>query len=186
MSARVLLVVDVQHDFADPKGSLYVPGGEHVAAAVPDLMADGGGYDAVVASRDWHNPLPDTNEGHFDQWPVHCVAGTWGAELAFATDHRMSIVNKGVGRADYSAFQGRGSITGLDMRTLLLGGQRLETVDIVGLATDHCVRATVLDALERLPGMRVRVLTRYCAGVDAAASAAALEEMAAAGAEVVR
>jgi nicotinamidase/pyrazinamidase len=147
-------------------------------------------YALVVASRDWHQPDHD-NGGHFavgaepdfvDTWPAHCVAGTPGAEYdpgldtAAVTHH----VKKGQGVPAYSVFEG----TTDDGRTVaeLLTERGILDVDIAGIATDYCVRASALDAIEH--GRRVRILTDLVAGVAPASSDAALAELAHAGAEL--
>jgi nicotinamidase/pyrazinamidase len=183
---KALLIVDVQNDFTEG-GALGVTGGDRAAEGITrHLAAHAGDYDAVIASRDWHDPGND-NGGHFsetpdfvDSWPVHCVADTTGAEYdplldtAGITHH----VRKGQGRPDYSAFQGT-TETGSSLGELL-EELTVTEVDVVGIATDHCVRASVLDALDS--GVKVRVLTELVAGVGEDSSAAALTEVEAAGA----
>ncbi|WP_413333407.1 isochorismatase family protein [Brevibacterium sp. GP-SGM9] len=185
---RALLIVDVQNDFTEG-GALGVAGGDRVAEQVTRHLADHAAeYAAIVASRDWHEPDSD-NGGHFsdapdfvDTWPVHCVAGTTGAEYdpLLTTGPITRHVAKGQGRPDYSAFQGT-TETGEHLGDLL---RRLtiNEVDVVGIATDHCVRATVLDALDA--GLDVTVLSELIAGVGPDSSAAALTEMEAAGATI--
>ncbi len=186
--AKALLIVDVQNDFTEG-GALAVAGGDNVAVEISRFLADeADGYDAVIASRDWHDADND-NGGHFsdapdfvDTWPPHCVAGTEGAEY----DHLLSTeavthhVRKGQGTPAYSAFEGT-TDTGQRLGELLddLG---VAEVDVVGIATDHCVRASVLDALAA--GKSVRVLHDLVAGVGVDSSARALEEMKSAGAEI--
>jgi nicotinamidase/pyrazinamidase len=147
-----LVVVDVQNDFADPHGSLYVEGGDDVVGRVNDEVA--AAHDAgatVVYTQDWHPP--DTP--HFAKdggiWPVHCVAGTWGAELHPDLVVEGENVRKGTGGEDgYSGFtmadpvSGETSSTGL---APLLESHGVERVVVVGLATDYCVKATALDGL---------------------------------------
>lgn len=183
---RALLVVDVQNDFC-PGGSLAVEGGDDVAARITGwLAAEGGRYDLVVATMDWHPAPGATPFAHFsdspdyrDTWPPHCVQGTRGAELhpALGLPAGTVVVRKGQGSAAYSGFEG----TDEGGRPLaeVLGDAGIEAVDVVGLATDHCVRATALDA-ERL-GFDVRVLTALVAGVAPDTTAAALAELDAAG-----
>ena len=193
-----LIVVDVQNDFCED-GALAVAGGAATAAAITEhLSASAGRYALVVATRDWHAPPPDTNDGHFAldgapdyvaTWPVHCVENTSGAE--YHPDLRLPVgvvhVLKGEGRQDYSGFSGRaldaGSVTGADLTlagTLLHNG--IERVDVVGLATDHCVCATALDALAA--GFVVRVLTDLTAAVSAPTVISALTRLASAGADL--
>ncbi|ROQ55937.1 nicotinamidase/pyrazinamidase [Rathayibacter sp. PhB152] len=183
-----LLIVDVQNDFTEG-GALAVAGGTRVAEAITaHLVASVGRYTTVLASRDWHDGDSD-NGGHFaaepdylDTWPVHCVAGTAGAEYhpALAVDAVDVHIRKGQGRPSYSAFEGTAD-DGAPVPALLerLGVTEL---DVVGLATDHCVRASALDA--RAAGLEVRVLSDLVAGVSPEASAAALRELTEAGVRV--
>jgi nicotinamidase/pyrazinamidase len=154
------------------------------------LLAHAADYDIIVASRDWHDPDSD-NGGHFARgepdhvqtWPVHCVAGSAGADydpgldVASVTHH----VKKGQGSPAYSLFEG----TTDDGTTVeeLLDRYGIVDIDVTGIATDYCVRASALDAIAR--GRHVRVLTDLVAGVDAGSSDAALAELAHAGAELV-
>lgn len=188
---RALLIVDVQNDFTEG-GALGVDGGAAVAARITEhLAAHAGDYGLVAASRDWHDGGND-NGGHFATsaapdftvtWPVHCVAGTPGAEYHPALDTAAIDVHvkKGQGRPAYSAFQG----TTDDGRSLaeVLQERGVTDLDVVGIATDYCVRASALDAFES--GERVRVLTDLIAGVAPETSAAALEEFRAVGVETV-
>ena len=142
----------------------------------------------IVASRDWHHAEGD-NGGHFhpepdfvDTWPVHCVGGTEGAEYdpGFDTSAVTHHVKKGQGVPAYSLFEG----TTDDGETVahLLEENGVVDVDIAGIATDYCVRASALDAIEH--GRHVRILTDLVAGVAAESSDAALAELAHAGAEL--
>lgn len=187
---KALFIVDVQNDFTEG-GALGVEGGDAVAERITEYVkAHADDYELVVASRDWHHPDHD-NGGHFaveaepdfvDTWPAHCVAGTPGAEYdpgldtAAVTHH----VKKGQGVPAYSVFEG----TTDDGRTVaeLLTERGILDVDIAGIATDYCVRASALDAIEH--GRRVRILTDLVAGVAPASSDAALAELAHAGAEL--
>ncbi|HHU10158.1 MAG TPA: isochorismatase family protein [Intrasporangiaceae bacterium] len=179
-TTRALLVVDVQNDFCEG-GSLAVEGGHAVAAGVSDLINGEHPYDLVIASRDWHEP-DSSNGGHFDDWPAHCVQGTPGAEYAPQLDTAGIDVHvrKGQGAPAYSAFEG----TTEDGRTLLevLSEAGVTDLDICGIATDYCVRASALDA--RGADLRVRLLDGLHAGVAADTSATALTEMRTAGVEV--
>lgn len=174
---RALLVVDVQNDFCEG-GSLAVAGGSAVAAGVTDLLRRDHGYDLVIASRDWHDP-DSGNGGHFDEWPVHCVSGTPGAEYAPGLDSTLVDVHirKGQGRPAYSAFEG----TADDGRTLaqVLRDAGVDELDVCGIATDYCVRASSLDA--RAEGLTVRLLPGLHAGVAPDTSERALAELAEAG-----
>ncbi len=188
---RALLIIDVQNDFTEG-GALGVDGGAAVAAGITAHLREAGDdYALVIASRDWHDAEGD-NGGHFARdadpdfvttWPVHCVAGTAGAEYHPALDAGAVDVHvrKGQGVPAYSIFEG----TTEDGRTLaqLLDERGIDAVDVVGIATDYCVRASALDALGA--GRSVRVLEGLVAGVAAESSRAALAELAAAGAEVV-
>lgn len=182
---KALLIVDVQNDFTEG-GALGVTGGDRVAEGITrHLAANAGDYDAIIASRDWHDADND-NGGHFsdtpdfvDSWPVHCVADTTGAEFdpLLETAAITHEVRKGQGKPDYSAFQGI-TETGSSLGELL-DELTVTEVDVVGIATDHCVRASVLDA--RAAGVDVRVLTDLIAGVGEESSATAVSEMEAAG-----
>ncbi len=187
-TARALLVVDVQNDFCEG-GSLAVTGGLAVASAISEYLAVNADlYDAVVASRDWHEP-GSTNGGHFAEepgeldfatrWPAHCLAESHGADYAqgldvgFLTHH----IKKGTGEPAYSMFQGFDP----DGRPVvdLLRSLRVTEVDVVGIATDHCVRATSLDA--RAYDFDVRLLEDLAAGVAPDTVASARTEMRKAG-----
>lgn len=189
---RGLVIVDVQNDFCEG-GSLAVTGGAEVAGRILDHLADRGDrYDVIVATRDWHVHPGDhfsDDPDYVDSWPPHCVAGADGARfhpaldpdggLALALDE---VFSKGQRSAGYSGFEGRGLVSGRSLHDWLREHD-ITDVDVVGLATDHCDRATALDA--RRLGYEVRLLTDLCAGVDADATRAALEEMAAAGVDLV-
>lgn len=156
-----LLVVDVQNDFADPGGALYVRGGEQTVPVVNRLVEEARAAGApVLYSQDWHPPRTP----HFDidggLWPVHCVAGTWGAELHPALVVDGPVVRKGSGGEDgYSAFSVRDPETGEQEATelgSLLRACGVRRVVVVGLARDVCVTATALDA--RRLGYEVEVV----------------------------
>ncbi|MGJ8722197.1 MAG: isochorismatase family protein [Salinibacterium amurskyense] len=186
-----LFIIDVQNDFTEG-GALGVDGGAAVAAGITDyLRANPDRYDVVIASRDWHD-ADNSNGGHFatdaapnfvDTWPVHCVAGTSGAEYHPALD--TSLVNehvrKGQGVPAYSIFEG----TTDDDETLpaLLARLGVHTIDVVGIATDYCVLASALDAAGS--GREVSVLTELVAGVAPESSTAALATMAESGITLV-
>jgi nicotinamidase/pyrazinamidase len=146
-----LVVVDVQHDFASPDGSLYVEGGEQVVAVANrevERALEAGA--AVVYTQDWHPP----STPHFDtdggDWPVHCVRDTWGAELHAELLVEGPIVRKGAGGEDgYSGFSVRDPQTGEEERTeldRLLRERGVEEVVVIGLAQDVCVKETAFDA----------------------------------------
>ncbi|MBO1737478.1 isochorismatase family protein [Leifsonia sp. TF02-11] len=188
---KALFIIDVQNDFTEG-GALGVDGGAAVAAGITEyLRAHGDEYTIVLASRDWHDADND-NGGHFatdaepdfvTTWPVHCVAGTTGAEYHPALDtSRVGYhIRKGQGVPAYSIFEGR-TDAGSSVHNLL-DEHGIDTVDVAGIATDYCVRASALDALEH--GQRVRVLTSLVAGVAPGSSDAALAELAHAGAELI-
>ncbi|OJX74443.1 MULTISPECIES: isochorismatase family protein [unclassified Leifsonia] len=188
---KALFIIDVQNDFTEG-GALGVAGGAAVAERLTRYLAEHGDeYTIVLASRDWHDGDTD-NGGHFataaepdfvDTWPAHCVAGTAGAEYHPALDtSRVDYhVLKGQGVPAYSIFEGR-TEAGSTVHNLL-DEHGIDTVDVAGIATDYCVRASALDALAQ--GQHVRVLTGLVAGVAAESSDAALAEMAHAGAELV-
>ncbi len=184
---RALFIIDIQNDFTEG-GALAVAGGDAVAAGVHAFLEQNpDAYDCVFASRDWHDPDSD-NGGHFalsgepdyaTTWPVHCVAGTPGAEYhpALRLPGHVIAIRKGQGEAGYSIFDGVSE--GGEKLSELLISNGVTDVDIVGLATDHCVRASGLDALEH--GQHVRVLTDLVAGVGEASTEVALAELAHAG-----
>lgn len=195
--SRALLVVDIQNDFTEG-GALAVAGGAEVARRVSAYLAEHRAeYALVLASRDWHNAEGD-NGGHFaapgeapnftTTWPVHCVAGTEGAEFhpALTLAPGDGYVYKGSGIPAYSLFEGvPGDAAGpLAAEPALPIAEYLREagitgVDVVGIATDHCVRATALDA--RSAGLEVRVLSDLIAGVAPEPSRHALSELRAAG-----
>jgi nicotinamidase/pyrazinamidase len=184
VTSRALLVVDVQNDFCEG-GSLAVGGGSQVARRITDHLADhGDAYDIVVATRDWHED-PGTHfsddPDYRDSWPPHCVAGTAGAQFHpdLDTSRIDVVVSKGQRSAAYSGFEG--AVGGKSLATILADAE-VRQVDICGLTTDYCVRATALDAA-RL-GFDVRVLADLCAGVAPDSTAAALAEMETVGVEV--
>ncbi len=164
-----LIVVDVQNDFADPAGSLYVRGGEEIVPPVNAQIDEALAAGALVAyTQDWHPPTTPHFQKDGGIWPVHCVAGTWGAELHADLHVEGPIVKKGSGGEDgYSGFSVRDPRSGeVDATQLesLLRSAGAERVVIAGLATDYCVVETVLDA-ERL-GHRAAVLRSMIRAVD--------------------
>jgi len=185
-SGDALLIVDVQHDFC-PGGALAVPEGDQV---IPVLRRLAERFDAlgrpVYASRDWHPPDSTHFEVNGGVWPVHCVQGTDGARLR--GDLRLPgsamIVTKGHRRNDegYSAIVGEVGGRGTLLEDLQARG--IDHLVVGGLATDYCVKHSVLDALRN--GIAVTVLTDAIRAVDVAAGdgARALDEMSAAGAEL--
>jgi nicotinamidase/pyrazinamidase len=175
---RALIVVDVQNDFCEG-GSLAVPGGAFVAGSISERLAAGAGdYAHVVASQDHHIDPGAHFSAHpdfVDTWPPHCVAGSGGADFhpALDTSRVEAVFRKGEHAAAYSAFEGTDE-SGTPLADWLR--QRGVTgLDIVGIATDHCVRATAADAVAN--GLGARVLLGLTAGVAPDSTARALNEM---------
>jgi nicotinamidase/pyrazinamidase len=178
---RALIIVDVQNDFCEG-GSLAVDGGAAVARRISALLAGDPGYDHVVATKDHHI---DPGE-HFSEtpdyrlsWPRHCEAGTPGAEFHPQLDAGAveAVFTKGEYAAAYSGFEGADAAgTGL---ADWLRSRDVDAVDVVGIATDYCVKATAADALTN--GFATRVLLDLTAGVAPDSTAAAVESLRAAG-----
>ncbi len=179
---RALIVVDVQNDFCEG-GSLAVTGGAAVAAAISAyLAAEGSKYAHVVASRDYHIDPGDHFSSHPDfagTWPPHCVAGTPGAR--FHPDLDLSrieaVFSKGAHAAAYSGFESTDE-AGTPLAAWLRE-RGVDALDVAGIATDYCVRATALDAARE--GFATRVLLPLTAGVDPVTTGEALAAMKAAG-----
>ncbi|MET7310521.1 isochorismatase family protein [Streptomyces sp. NPDC005571] len=186
---RALIVVDVQNDFCEG-GSLAVAGGADVAAAITDLIGEAqAGYRHVVATRDHHVDPGDHFSEHPDfqhSWPTHCVAGTEGVGFhpnfapAVASGAIDAVFDKGAHAAAYSGFEGLDE-NGVGLARWLRD-RGVTEVDVVGIATDHCVRATALDAVRE--GFTTHVLLDLTAGVAAATTGQALEELRGAGVEL--
>ena len=163
---NALILVDIQNDFL-PGGALAVPHGDEVIAVANRVATT---FDLVVATQDWHPPVTPHFAKDGGIWPVHCVADTWGAELhpSLALPGDAPRVRKGVNGEDgYSGFTTRDPVTGETARTELDGLLKtagVTRVTVVGLATDYCINATALDAIEL--GYRVNVLVDACAAVD--------------------
>ncbi|MET8680459.1 isochorismatase family protein [Streptomyces sp. NPDC004647] len=186
---RALIIVDVQNDFCEG-GSLGVAGGADVAAAITDLVAEApAGYRHVVASRDLHiepgehfSERPDYERS----WPPHCVAGTEGSSFhpnfapAVASGAIDAVFEKGAYTGAYSGFEGTDE-NGTSLADWLRAHHVTE-VDVVGIATDHCVRATALDAVRE--GFATHVLLDLTAGVAEHTTERALEELRQAGVEL--
>jgi nicotinamidase/pyrazinamidase len=189
-SPRALIIVDVQNDFCEG-GSLAVVGGAEVARSITEHVRDHAGvYDHVVATADWHI---DPGE-HFSQtpdyvrtWPVHCVAQSEGAafhaNLGGALDQVDAVFRKGEYAAAYSGFEGRGDDAARSTLADWLRERGVSHVDVVGIATDHCVRATALDA--RREGLDATVLLDLTAGVARGTTDSALHDLSEAGVELV-
>ena len=175
--ARALVIVDVQNDFCEG-GSLAVAGGAAVAAGI-SLVLDKAGdrWDHVVATKDWHIDPGAHFSAHPDfveSWPAHCVVGTGGADFhpELRTDRIEAVFHKGEHAAAYSGFEGHTEAG----ETLAdwLRSRDVTDVEVVGIATDHCVRATALDA--RAAGFDTTVLLELTAGVAQATTDAALQQ----------
>jgi nicotinamidase/pyrazinamidase len=188
---KALFIIDVQNDFCEG-GSLAVSGGAEVAKRISKLLAENpDAYDYVIASRDWHDGDND-NGGHFahageapdfvNSWPVHCVSGSHGAEYHKNLDTSAIDfhIEKGQGKPSYSIFEGQ-TPAGVALPELL-AELNVSEIDVVGLATDHCVLASSLDAREA--GISVTVLKDLVAGVAPVTSAEALVTMANAGCRI--
>jgi nicotinamidase/pyrazinamidase len=182
--SKALIVVDVQIDFCEG-GSLAVAGGAAVAVAISEHVASSS-YDHVVATRDYHiDPGPHFSEtpDFVDSWPVHCVAGTAGAAFHPELDVTAveAVFSKGAYEAAYSGFEGASGSGESLVEWLRARGVR--EVDVVGIATDHCVRATAIDAARE--GFATTVLLELTAGVAAATTDDALQQMSEAGVQLV-
>ena len=189
MTRRALIIVDVQNDFIEG-GSLPVAGGTEVARAITDhVHAHRDDYVAVAGTRDWHvDPGSHFSEhpDYVDSWPAHCVVGTDGAQSHPAVDTAAvdAWFTKGEHAAAYSGFEGAtdagGERVGLGA---WLREHQVDAVDVVGIATDHCVRATALDAAEA--GFTTTVLLDLTAAVAPQTTSAALVELSDAGVRLV-
>jgi nicotinamidase/pyrazinamidase len=182
-AVRALVIVDVQNDFCEG-GSLAVAGGGEVARAISRYLK-AGGYDYVTASRDFHidpgrhfSDQPD----FVNSWPRHCLAGTGGADFHpdLVTSHIETVFSKGAHEAAYSAFDGRDE-AGTPLAAWLRE-RGVDELDVVGIATDYCVRATTISAAQE--GFRTQVLLGLTAGVDPTTTAESIDAMRAAGAQV--
>jgi nicotinamidase/pyrazinamidase len=187
--STALVVVDVQNDFADPAGSLYVRGGDSVVSRINDeiqLAVSEGAF--VVYTQDWHPPSTPHFAKDGGVWPVHCVAGTWGADLHPELVVAGPSVRKGSNGEDgYSGFTMRDPASGEDRPTeleALLRDREVTRAVVAGLATDYCVLGTVLDA--RRLGFETVVLSEAVAAVELNPGDGdrALLEMAEAGAQL--
>jgi nicotinamidase/pyrazinamidase len=190
--AKALFIIDVQNDFCEG-GSLAVTGGAACASNITTFLNQhANAFDLVIASRDWHSADGD-NGGHFavaptepdfvNSWPVHCVAGSVGAEYHPNLDTNFVDVHieKGQGKPSYSIFEG---VTRNGQLLLeLLDERAISEVTLVGIATDYCVLASALDA--KASGREVTVITALTAGVAATSSEQAIDTMVDAGCNVV-
>jgi nicotinamidase/pyrazinamidase len=177
--SRALIIVDFQNDFC-PGGALAVPDGDAIAGRLNELAASGE-FDLVVATRDWHPPDHGSFAEQGGPWPVHCVAGTPGAELHEALDRTPidAVVDKGQDpdAEGYSGFEGT-------RLAELLRQHGVDHVTVAGLATDYCVKNTALDALRQGFGVTVDSTASRGVEVHEGDSARALDEVREAGASV--
>jgi nicotinamidase/pyrazinamidase len=185
-----LLVVDVQHDFGDPNGSLYVNGGEDVVAIANREIARAEAAGAlVVYTQDWHPPSTPHFKKDGGVWPVHCVRDTWGAQFIEGLRVDGEVLRKGTGGEDgYSGFTVRDPVSGAFQATRLghiLVDDGIGRVVIMGIATDYCVKDTAIDA--RRLGLEVVVLREGVRAVnlEPGDDARAFAAMRDAGADVV-
>jgi nicotinamidase/pyrazinamidase len=188
--AKALLVVDVQNDFCEG-GSLAVAGGAAIASKISDYLKSSD-YDLVIGSRDWHDP-DNNNSGHFadsgsdpdftNSWPRHCVAGSYGANYHpnLSSELIQTHILKGQGAHGYSAFEG--VTEGSESLAEVLKAHGIEQLDVVGIATDHCVLASALDANKL--GLKVRVISSLTAGVSPESTEKAIDLLVDSGVEVV-
>ncbi len=185
-----LVVVDVQNDFADPAGSLAVPGGEAVVdTANAEIARARAGGALVVYTQDWHPPRTPHFALDGGIWPVHCVAGSWGAAFHPRLVVAGSVVHKGTGGEDgYSAFTMRDPVSGAIRSTglaALLREHGVTRVVLVGLATDYCVQASGLDAVAAGFATEVRRAAVAAVNLEAGDGERALAALVAAGVSVV-
>jgi nicotinamidase/pyrazinamidase len=182
---RALIVVDVQKDFCEG-GALAVAGGADLAGAISSHLAEAADYRHVVATQDFHIDPGDhfsDQPDYVSSWPPHCRAGSTGAEFhpSLDTDRFEAVFRKGAHDAGYSGFGGFD-----DAGTPLadwLRQRHVDEVDVVGIATDHCVRRTAEDAVKE--GLATRVLVDLTAGVGEKTTAAAIDALRAAGVTIV-
>lgn len=181
---RALIVVDVQNDFCEG-GSLAVAGGTEVACGISELLTGKHGYDHVVATKDFHIDAGD----HFSErpdfvssWPRHCVVGTFGVEFPAVFDPTPveAVFRKGQYSAAYSGFEGADE-DGMVLAEWLRE-RGIDAVDVVGIATDYCVKATAADAVAA--GFATRVLLNLTAGVSPTTTAEAVDALRTAGVDV--
>lgn len=188
--ATALVVVDMQNDFADPAGSLFVTGGDALLGPLnAEIAAARAAGARVVFTQDWHPPVTPHFQAQGGVWPVHCVRDTWGADLVPGLDVADApVVRKGTGGEDgYSGFTMRDPETGVDIPTeldALLRPAGVTALVVVGLALDVCVKATALDGLRLGYGVTVLEDGSRPVELEPGDGAAALEELRAAGAGV--
>ena len=184
---RALIIVDMQNDFCDPQGALYVKGAEKV-----DISRLVKKYTLTAVSKDWHPENHYSFKENGGQWPKHCVQKTWGAQLIatiakIAEKHVFPVFHKGddpCDTNDYSDFSGHEAFCGGTLEALLKENG-IAAVDVVGVALDYCVKATALDAAKL--GFKTRVLMKYAPAVDTSPEAIekVIVELEAAGVTIV-
>ncbi|MDQ3661127.1 MAG: isochorismatase family protein [Actinomycetota bacterium] len=185
-----LLVVDVQNDFADSKGSLYVKGAEDILPLLNEEVAKARGAGAlVVCTQDWHPPETPHFQDYGGIWPVHCVRETWGAALHPALDVEGEIVRKGAGGEDgYSGFTVKDVDSGEERSTRLeelLHARNIGRAVVAGLATDYCVKETAIDAARLGFEVSVRRAAVRAVNLQPGDDQRAFEAMAEAGVQVI-
>jgi nicotinamidase/pyrazinamidase len=174
MKNTALILVDLQRDFLDPDGSLYVAPGDWCrdnGKATPQLefiwkLLTQGSYNTIVATKDWHPQNHSSFASNGGEWPDHCIQGTWGAQLISTLNLNSvsMILHKGMRKNvdSYSAFREEDDTsTGL---AAWLGARKVEFVDIVGVATEICVRQTAMHALDGL--FQTNILKEGCWSID--------------------
>ena len=173
-SNSVLIVVDMQNDFCDPNGSLYVPGANEIIEPIKILVTNGN-FDLIIFSQDWH----PSNHVSFGKFPPHCVQNTWGSEivpgLRLSGQFQQLNFQKGylAGTDSMSVFADEsGNCTGLCAKLKAMG---ISHVYIVGTATEYCVKATALDAVKN--GFKTYVLTSMTRGINESDVLAAATEL---------
>lgn len=185
-----LIVVDVQNDFADPDGGLYVSDGEQVVPLVNDHVRSARDAGApIVYTQDWHPPVTPHFEKDGGTWPVHCVRDTWGAELHPDLEVDGPVVRKGVDGGDgYSGFSVRDPVSGDEQATELgsiLEDAGVRRVVVTGLAGDVCVKATALDARDLGYDVTVPVATTRFVELEPGDGERALQDLRDAGVTVL-
>ena len=186
-SKKALVIVDVQPTFCEG-GSLPVDGGNKVAKQIATYVSDDESYDCIITTQDWHID-PETHfsdkPNYQDTWPAHGVAGTDEADLhpeLFNISEKINYsVKKGMYQAAYSGFEGSDGEESLEQ---ILAKESISIVDIVGLAFDHCVKATAIDSAQA--GFKTRVLSKLTAAVSPANITIVSNEMASHGIEVIK
>jgi nicotinamidase/pyrazinamidase len=188
-ASTALLVVDMQNDFVDPEGALVVAGAQAILPAINQEIARARQHGAaIIYTQDWHPAVTRHFERYGGMWPTHCVRETWGAQLVPELQVAGEIVRKGTGGEDgYSGFTMRNPLTDTRHPTdlaAMLQRKRCRRLVIAGVATEYCVKLTVLDALEL--GYPTTVLEDAIGSLNipAGSTALAVDEMLTAGAKL--